>query len=163
MWDILFYILVFLSMSYAVYVIVHRQRKEKYIKSQMPNLISIVKKTLHNVLVVDDDELQQELIKQKLIPIDCKVHHAATREEALALINNNDYDLIFLDIKLAGHNGNSVLRTMRANNDKTSVVIVTGFADSSVYKMSDELNAPVIEKQDLMKHIDLWSKILKPS
>jgi len=128
------------------------------ITPKMKELFGSLRAGLDNVLVVDDDALQRELIEMKLIPADCKVHQATTKEEALSLINNNEYDLIFLDIKLAGENGENILKTMRANNNETSVVIITGYADQHIYQLGAQLNAPVIEKQNLIRHIDFWSK-----
>jgi len=159
------YILLLISIIVSFFAILSaikfRERNKKLgemITPKMKELFGRLRKGLNQVLVVDDDVLQRELIEMKLIPTDCKVHQATTKEEALSLIDNNEYDLIFLDIKLAGENGENILKTMRANNNETSVIIITGYADQHVYKLGEELDAPVIEKDNLMRHLDFWSK-----
>ena len=77
------------------------------------------------------------------------------------LIHTNEYDLILLDIKLAGANGGSVLKTIRSEGIETSVVIITGYADAQVYDMSLTYDAPVIEKQHLSTHLKAWSRAFR--
>ncbi len=56
-----------------------------------------------------------------------KISTAATLEEALALINEEQFDLIISDIVLEGASGTELLRFIRQTGVRCPVVMITGF------------------------------------
>lgn len=163
--ELFVYILVGITIIGVAFLLVWAMKADRqketmadFITPKLGEILDRLHKKFRKVLIVDDDELQRDLIRLKMIPENCKVHQATNKDDALKLIGDNNYDLIFLDIRLAGANGGSVLKTMRANNDRTSVVIITGYADAKIYDMALEYDAPIIEKQNLVQHIDFWSR-----
>jgi DNA-binding NarL/FixJ family response regulator len=53
------------------------------------------------------------------------VEEAINGQEALAKIENNQYDLIILDISMPGLNGMDVLKAMKDNNEKANILILS--------------------------------------
>ena len=64
--------------------------------------------TLHDVLIVDDNELDRELVR-RLLPIGTPVREAATAEEARAHLTRALPDLVLLDNRLPDADGVDIL------------------------------------------------------
>ncbi len=79
------------------------------------------------VLVVDDDLAIRKSFALALEDVDCQVDTAQSGEEGIDKTSNNDYDLIFLDLKMPGINGVETLIRLRDNGYKMPVYIVTAF------------------------------------
>jgi excisionase family DNA binding protein len=84
------------------------------------------------VLIVDDDLLIQDILKEIIEDQNCTVSTSTTGEEALELIGRQRFDVIFLDLKLPGISGTDVFKAIKAKNKDAVVVIVTGYADDPI-------------------------------
>lgn len=80
------------------------------------------------ILIVDDEELNRKLFSTILKEKGYDVSVAVNGEEALALIENNSFSLILLDIYLPKINGLKVLQTCREKGliKGTKVYALTG-------------------------------------
>ncbi len=85
------------------------------------------------ILVVDDERDILELIEYNLTKNGYRVKTAASGEEALDLIRENDYDLIILDLMLPGADGFDICRIIKSDKQKAGipVVMVTAKADEA--------------------------------
>ncbi|MGB3211777.1 MAG: sigma-54-dependent Fis family transcriptional regulator [Desulforhopalus sp.] len=89
--------------------------------------MQINKQAIH-ILIVDDEESIRITFEMFLKREGYgKVTTAATLEEALALINEQPFDLIISDIVLEGASGTELLRYIRQTGVQCPVVMVTGF------------------------------------
>jgi len=77
------------------------------------------------VLVVDDEKNIRLTIAQSLENMTVEVDTAVNGEEALQKIQQDDYRLILLDLKLPGMEGIEVLRKLRGFNKDLKVLIIT--------------------------------------
>jgi two-component system cell cycle response regulator len=78
-------------------------------------------------LVVDDSLPVRIQMNAALTPFASRVDLAETGEEALDLVNENDYDIIFLDIILPGIDGYEVCKAIKEGKCKdTPVIMLTG-------------------------------------
>jgi CheY-like chemotaxis protein len=83
------------------------------------------------ILVVDDEAISRRAIVYALEKAKLKSVNVEDPLQALQLLNDNDYDLIFLDVDMPGINGFELcakLRTMPQHR-KTPVVFVTSLND----------------------------------
>ncbi len=79
------------------------------------------------VLVVDD-QLDVRRGLQKLISsLKCPVEIAASGEEAVTLLQNDKYDIVFTDIKMTGMSGIDLLNWITHHQTGIEVIMVTGF------------------------------------
>lgn len=79
------------------------------------------------VLVVDDSLPVRIQMDQALKQFDADVDFAKTGEEAFDYINNNDYDVIFLDVVLPGVDGYEICKFIKEDKTKdTPVIMLTG-------------------------------------
>jgi two-component system OmpR family response regulator len=82
---------------------------------------------MKKVLVVDDIKNIRNLLTTCLELEGYQVSTAANGREALEMVQNNLFDLIFLDIKLPELSGTEILRRMRRLNNLTPVIVMTAF------------------------------------
>jgi PleD family two-component response regulator len=86
---------------------------------------------LSKILVVDDDAISRRAIvyaleKARLISV-----NVDSPEQALQLLTENEFDLVFLDVVMPGMTGFELCAKLRAlpHHKKTPVVFVTGLND----------------------------------
>jgi excisionase family DNA binding protein len=85
-----------------------------------------------SVLVIDDDPLIRDLMKEIILQQDFKVSTVENGEEALALLGKESFTLVFLDLVLPGLSGIDVFKAIKEKSNNTLVVIVTGYGDDPV-------------------------------
>jgi two-component system cell cycle response regulator DivK len=87
---------------------------------------AVVKK----VLVVDDNPVSRELIREVLEDDKCKVLEAENGEEALKMIGDDKPDIVLLDIQLPVYDGYEVLYRVRTRLklSKLPVLALTAYA-----------------------------------
>lgn len=84
------------------------------------------------VLVVDDDEDLQSLFKLFLREIGFSRVVVGTVKEALAAINKQKFDLIFLDLKLPDGPADDVYDMAKEQQSDCPIIIITGYPDSEM-------------------------------
>src|SRR4030095_13325592 len=80
------------------------------------------------LLVVDDDPVQVETVRNILEAEGVTVANATSGEQALALIETVEPSGVLLDVRLPGLSGLETLRQMRSNGYFGPVVLMTGYA-----------------------------------
>jgi len=80
---------------------------------------------MYNLLVVDDAERVRDFIREGLMAENYLVETAADGDEALALAQENDFDLIILDLMMPGIDGQTACRMLRARGDRTPIMMLT--------------------------------------
>ena len=84
------------------------------------------------ILVIDDDETICSLFTDTLEEVGYKVTTVTDSYEALELVENSNYDLVFLDLKMPGMDGAELLGRIRAAKPETPVMVVTGYPESDL-------------------------------
>jgi len=89
------------------------------------------------ILVVDDEEMIRWTFNQALSDEGYQVEEAETGEEALDKFSNHRFDLVILDIKLPGVQGDEVLQKIMEADRDSLVIMVTahGGVESAVQCM----------------------------
>ncbi len=81
-----------------------------------------------NILVVDDEEVLQDVLTALIRKEGHQALSARTGEEALALLEREEVDLVLLDLMLPGMSGQDVLREIRRTDPDQVVVVITAFS-----------------------------------
>jgi CheY-like chemotaxis protein len=79
------------------------------------------------ILVVDDDAAVCKSIDRVLTSKGYAVITAESGEEALRKLNEEKYDVVYTDIRMAGMSGLEVAENVKARRPWTPVVIITGY------------------------------------
>ena len=86
----------------------------------------------HSVLIVDDEATLTKNIRTFLTRQGFEAHTAASGEEALRTWELTRPDLVLLDYRLVDTDGLEVLRSIRAGDKHTKVILMTGHGDIRV-------------------------------
>ena len=88
----------------------------------------------HKILVVDDEKTLRHFLRLNLQEHGYHVTESANGKTALRLIDHNNFDVALVDLNLTDMNGLEIMRYLRKNSPKTSVIILTAYAsvDSAV-------------------------------
>jgi PAS domain S-box-containing protein len=105
--------------------------------------------TLERALLVDDDPDVAEALAAMLAKEGLQVTRAATGTEGMAMLGSEEWDAIFLDVRLPDVSGPEIYRHLEANRPELAqrVVFVTGGVWRSESRLRQELPAqPVLAK-----------------
>lgn len=89
------------------------------------------------ILIVDDEKNIRLTMVHSLELLEIPLQTAVNGEEALQMLNNTRFGLVFLDLKLPGMDGMEVLRHIKNHCPGTRVIIITahGSIESAVEAM----------------------------
>jgi two-component system OmpR family response regulator len=81
------------------------------------------------ILVVEDDKDVASFIRNGLMQAGCNVDHADNGKDGLFLATTESYDALVVDRMLPGVDGLTLIRTLRASNNKTPVLILSALGE----------------------------------
>ncbi|MGZ8843342.1 MAG: sigma-54-dependent transcriptional regulator, partial [Pyrinomonadaceae bacterium] len=84
-----------------------------------------MERALH-ALVIDDEQPVRDFVCTVLVGDGWEVHRAASGEEALEMLNDQTWSIVFCDVMLGGLDGYAVLRRFKEVLPETKVVLMTG-------------------------------------
>lgn len=93
------------------------------------------------ILIAEDERPLSKILKVKLEKEGITADIASTGQEAIDLLQNNQYELLLLDIVMPMKNGFEVLREMQALNVQTPVIVLTNLGQDSDVNEIMELGA----------------------
>lgn len=117
------------------------------------------------VLLVEDNDINQHIAKEMLEHLGLQVELAANGEEALALVERNDYGLVFMDIQMPIMDGYTAARAIRAHYSYEQLPIIAMTANNAnedieqslAAGMQDHLGKPIDENK-LRQAVEKWCR-----
>ena len=79
------------------------------------------------LLIIDDERMARANLARALERGGHESAQAGSGEEGLALLAQQDFDVVITDIAMAGMNGMDVLKAVRASKPDVEVIMVTGY------------------------------------
>ncbi len=120
------------------------------------------------ILVVDDEDDVRERIGNFLARrIDCVLEKAASGEEALKKLKNDNFDLVLLDIKMPGLSGIDVMKETAKFSPQTKFLAISGYDSDEVADAAlkagavDFITKPQTPAAILLKVNDILTKLGK--
>lgn len=115
------------------------------------------------ILVVDDEMQIRELLRDALGMKGYEVTTVPSADQALARVFEEPFDLVLLDIKLAGESGISVLKKIRETQKKIPVVIYSGVITAELEKEARTAGANEVLSKDIgiMQLVEQIGRIVK--
>jgi len=80
------------------------------------------------ILLVDDEERFLKLLSERLEVRGLKVTYVTSGEEALARIEEQNFDVIVLDLAMPGIDGIETLKQLKAKDPDSEIIMLTGHA-----------------------------------
>ncbi len=109
------------------------------------------------VLVVDDELVVRDSLKEWLVVEGFSVDMAQSGEEAIELLSVNEYGLMLLDIKMPGMDGVEVLKIAKEMREDLPVLMMTAYATVETAVQAMKIGA----RDYLMKPFDIEALIAK--
>ncbi len=81
----------------------------------------------YKVLIVDDEPAVRDLFIDLFKKENYEVKGVSSGEEALSLVEKEDFDAVLLDIKLKGMSGLEALKRIKDAKQSIVVIMITGF------------------------------------
>lgn len=114
----------------------------------------------NRILVVDDDPRVRKTLERMLRTEGLEVFLAGDGEEALAIIAEEDPDLVLLDVIMPGMNGLQVCKSLKSDPARrlTPVVLITGLGDvedrvAGIRAGADDLLTKPFEQVELLARV----------
>lgn len=79
------------------------------------------------ILIVDDEPIVRESIRDWLKDAGYQVATAETGEEALEMVEKEDFSVVVLDVRLPGKTGIKVLQELKALKPQIKSIIITAY------------------------------------
>jgi len=95
----------------------------------------------YRVLVVDDEPVVRMCYAAALAESSCELSTAKDGAEALRAMQHDPCDVVFLDLRMPGEDGMSVLKQIKHQWPESEVVIVTGYPSVDTAKEAVRLGA----------------------
>jgi NAD(P)H-flavin reductase/CheY-like chemotaxis protein len=95
----------------------------------------------NSVLIVDDEAIVRESIRDWLKDAGYRVATAESGEEALELIEKQDFSVMVLDIRMPGKTGITVLKEVKAQRPWIKSIIITAYPSSETVGEAKKLGA----------------------
>lgn len=99
---------------------------------------------MKKILVVDDEYLIRHSLAATFKDGQAAVMTASDGDAALKAINENSFDLCFLDIRLPDSNGLDIMKTLRRRSPCTQIVIMTASVITEEMMKSIQENARLL-------------------
>lgn len=93
------------------------------------------------VLVIDDEEVICNACQLILSEQGCKVEQRLTGTAGLMAIEQGDFDVVLLDLKLPDIDGMEILKIVKKEKPGVGVIVMTGFSRISVAVEAMKLGA----------------------
>ncbi|QCI12097.1 response regulator [Pseudomonas putida] len=115
-----------MHMGAVGYAVKPTSREE--LKAVFARLEAKLTQKLKHILLVEDDDLQRESIARLIGDDDVEITAVAMAQDALALLRENIYDCMIIDLKLPDMLGNELLKRMTAEDIRSfpPVIVYTG-------------------------------------
>jgi len=95
----------------------------------------------HTVLVVDDEPIVRESIRDWLTEAGYRVATAETGEQALELVKTQDFSVLVVDLRLPGKTGLAVLAAIKEERPWIKSIVITAYPSSETAQEARRLGA----------------------
>ena len=119
--------------------------------------------TFGKILIIDDEKDNTEIIKDILEDVNYTTVLARSAIEAKAIVAENSFDLILLDVWMPGQDGISLLSEWYSEGFSTPIVMMSGHAEPSDIVKAMKLGATDFLKKPLHDFLPILRNIMTHS
>lgn len=108
---------------------------------QPSRYVELDAETPSKILLVDDEQEFVQTLSERLLTRNVGTAVAFSGEEALAIIESDEPEVVVLDLQMPGIDGIEVLRRVKKGHPDTQVIILTGHGSDRERRLAEELGA----------------------
>jgi DNA-binding NtrC family response regulator len=94
-----------------------------------------------SILIVDDEAIVRESIRDWLLNAGYQVATAETGEQALGMIEKNDFAVLIVDVRLPGMTGIEALQEVKAIKPQIKSIVITAYPTFEIATEAKKLGA----------------------
>jgi len=94
-----------------------------------------------SVLIVDDEPIVRESIRDWLVDAGYQVATAENGEKALEMIEKEDFGIMIVDVRLPGKTGITVLKEVKALKPQIKSIVITAYSSTELAAEAMKLGA----------------------
>jgi len=113
-----------------------------------------------NILIIDDESINSETMKDTLEDVNYNVVLAADATQAKAIVRDQVFDLVMMDVWMPGQDGMSLLEEWMTGDFSMPVIMMSGHAEHKDVVKAMRLGAVDFLKKPLHDILPLVRKIL---
>jgi len=117
-----------------------------------------------NLLIIDDNESDRRLIQESLedLDVECSVDMAVNGEEGVEKAIQAKPDIVIIDTVLPGMDGYETCSKIKANNEQSKIIMITGKMEAVDEGRAKEAGADEYELKtpDYMFLLDAIKKLI---
>jgi DNA-binding NtrC family response regulator len=95
----------------------------------------------HSVLIVDDEPIVRESIRDWLVDAGYQVATAENGEKALEMIEKEDFGIMIVDVRLPGKTGITVLKEVKVLKPQVKSIVITAYSSTELAAEAMKLGA----------------------
>lgn len=88
----------------------------------------------YRVLLAEDDEAIRSTLQSLLELKGYQVQIAENTAETLALLGEQDFDLLISDYLMPGGGGREIIKSLRDRETRPRIIMITGLADEELFR-----------------------------
>ena len=89
--------------------------------------------TIGSILIIDDESINSDTMKDTLEDVNYQVVLAEGAEQAKAIVKDQTFDLVMMDVWMPGQDGMSLLEEWMAEDFSMPVVMMSGHAEHKMW------------------------------
>lgn len=116
-----------------------------------------------NILIVEDDPLNRRVVRDMLSVAGLPLDEAADGEIGLSMVDQNNYDVVLMDLRMPGMDGITAIQHIRARHDdkaKVPIIVVTADAAANLQELCAGVGANAFLQKPIAMN-DLFDTIGK--
>jgi len=116
------------------------------------------------ILIVDDDAADRFLLKNLLSRYKVEVVECSNESTAVDIIVNNEFNIVFLDVRLIEGDGFDVYKRVKATKPDQTIIVMTGYDDVSIREKLLEISPQFFWRKPIKaSDLDNIFETLKPN
>ncbi len=100
-----------------------------------------------DILIVDDESLARERLLRMIEPLEMHrvVGQAATAAEALAMVSEQDPDIVLMDVRMPGEDGLSAAEQLSQLEDPPTIIFCSAYDEYAIHAFSVEASGYLLK------------------
>jgi len=95
------------------------------------------------LLVVDDEGIVLESCRRVLESEGYSVTLAKSADEALGIIDKEDFSLLLMDLKMPHHDGIYLMRELKQRKKEIPIIVMSGYSTQETIAEADKMGATI--------------------